>query len=667
MGKNIKQFRKNVLMAGRPGFLADFLRNCLNKEGWDTSDYQEESFNLYNPSAVMYFSYGKEEGDLSRVLEDIRTHKVEHFLYVTRGLSVQRCYEDFVLAWGKTHQQNVSVVHMPEVFGQGQQPEEGTIARLLTAAWEKKDFYLAGSDTEPASVLYAKDAAYALFSILQKKINNIRFVVESQETVSFTQIVLTVNGFAQLPQIEVAGKGEDFFVANSWQADEENTYYFVLKTKYPVLEMLKPVYKSIAGSAETVEHAEESWKTKYLPKIRPYLENIGLFLVVLFISILQGGTPVNQATGLDICYIYIIIMGIIYGKKQSMPAVLPCIALLTWGFLNSHGEIASIFYIPENLFHYSTYLFLGVFTGYVADSWQGKLESMGYKLDHMYQRYGFLQKNYEKSIEIKDKLYYQIVNSDDSIGWLYGIIQQLDTVQVENIFTQAAVITSKIMGANNIAIYVMGKDQYYLRQKVRLGDKTRQLPHSRKTEENAYIGNMLENHHLFVNHGLQLNLPDLAAPIIYNGQVIAIIEIYGMDFDQWSIYQQNLLSVTARLISMAMGKAYVYENGIQSKRFVADTRIMQEEEFARHLAGIKERAQLQHDVHNVLLELGTENVNYQELDNRLSGSIRQEDTVGIMDGNVYLLLHDTDEYGLQLVKQRLQHRGIEIKDIRELV
>ena len=654
-------------MAGSPGFLADFLRNCLNKEGWDTSDYREESFNLYSPSAVMYFSDGKEEGSLSKVLEDIRTHKVEHFLYVTRGLSVQKCYEDFVLAWGKTHQQNVSVVHMPEVFGQGQQPEEGTIARLLTAVWEKKAFYLAGSDIEPASVLYAKDAAYALFSILQKKINNRRIVVESQETVSFTQIVLTVNGFAQLPQIEVAGKGEDFFVANSWQADEEDTYHFVLKTKYPVLEMLKPVYKSLAVSAEIVEHAGESWKTKYLPKIRPYLENIGLFLVVVLISILQGGTPVNQATGLDICYIYIIIMGIIYGKKQSMPAVLLCIALLTWVFLNNHGEFASIFYISENLFHYSTYLFFGVFTGYIADGWQWKLESMGYKLDHMYQRYGFLQKNYEKSIEIKDKLYYQIVNSDDSIGWLYGIIQQLDTVQVENIFTQAAVITSKIMRANNIAIYVMGKDQYHLRQKVRLGDKTRQLPHSRKTEENAYIRNMLENHHLFVNHGLQLNLPDLAAPIIYNGQVIAIIEIYGMDFDQWSIYQQNLLSVTARLISMAMGKAYVYENGIQSKRFVAGTRIMLEEEFARHQAGIKERAQLQHDVHNVLLELGTENVNYQELDNRLSGSIRQEDTVGIMDGNVYLLLHDTDEYGLQLVKQRLQHRGIEIKDIRELV
>ncbi len=666
MGKNIKQLRKNVLLAGKLGFLAEFLQSTMSKEGWETSIFQEESFNLYNPQFVVYFSDGEIDASLSQVLAESKKHEVKQFLYITRGLSAQKCYEDFVLAWGEAHQQNVSVVHMPEVFGQGQKSEEGTIAKLWASIKENKNFSLAGSDTVPVSILYGKDAAYALFSILQKEINRKCIVIESQEEFSFTQLVLAVNSFASLPQIEIAGRGEEFSGADLWKGDEQ-VYHLVLKAKYPVLEMLEPVFKDYAKQGTALEHEKANWQTKYFTKIRPYLENIGLFLVVLLISILQGGSPVNQATGLDICYIYIIVMGIMYGKKQSMPAILPCMILLTWGLLNRHGELASIFYIPDNLFHYSTYLFLGVFTGYVADSWQGRLESIGYKLNHMWQRYGFLQKNYEKSVAIKDKLYYQIVNSDDSIGWLYGIIQQLDTVQVENIFTQAAVITSKIMGANNIAIYVMGKDQYYLRQKVRLGDKTRQLPHSRKTEDNAYIRNMLENHHLFVNHGLQLNLPDLAAPIIYNGQVIAIIEIYGMDFDQWSIYQQNLLSVTARLISMAMGKAYVYENGIQSKRFVADTRIMQEEEFAIHLAGIKERAQLQHDVHNVLLELGTENVNYQELDNRLSGSIRQEDTVGIMDGNVYLLLHDTDEYGLQLVKQRLQHRGIEIKDIRELV
>lgn len=666
MEKNIKQFRKNVLIAGQAGFLGGFLQGCLNKEGWGAIACQDEGFSLYNPWAVIYFSDGRIDASLSQVLAKCHEHRVKRFLYVTRGLPRQQCYEDFVLEWGKIQQQNVTVVHMPEIFGEGQKPEEGTIARLLDAVKENKKFYLAGSDTEPASVLYAKDGAYALFSILQKDIDNSRIAVESQEEISFTQLVLAINGFAPLPQIEVAGKGEDFFAADRWEADEQ-AYHLVLRTKYPVLQMLKPVYESLGTLALAAEHDGNGRESAYLSSFRPYLENIGLFVVVLIVSILQGGSPVNQATGLDICYLYIIVMGIVYGKKQSMPAVLPCMALLIWGFLNRHGELASIFYIPENLFHFSTYLFLGVFTGYVSDSWQSRLDSMRYKLEHMHQRYGFLRENYEKAIAIKDKLYSQIVNSDDSIGWLYGIIQQLDTVQVENIFTQAAVITGKIMGTNNIAIYVMGKDQFYLRQKVRLGEKTRQLPHSRRTEDNAYIRNMLENHHLFVNHGLALNLPDLAAPIIYDGQVIAIIEIYGMDFDQWNIYQQNLLSVTARLISMAMGKAYAYESGIQGRRFVENTRIMQSDEFAKYQSGIKSRAQLQDDVHNVLLELGTDNWSYQELDNRLSGAIRQEDAVGIMDGKIYLLLQDTDEYGLQLVKQRLQHRGIEIKDIRELV
>ncbi|MBR0329299.1 MAG: GAF domain-containing protein, partial [Selenomonadaceae bacterium] len=414
------------------------------------------------------------------------------------------------------------------------------------------------------------------------------------------------------------------------------------------------------------EQASEKENSR-LEKYKPYLENIGLFVVIAILSVLQGKNPVNSATGLDIAYIYIIIMGILYGKKQSLPAVLPSMALLTWGLLNQHGEISSIFYVPENIFHYSTYLFLGVFTGYISDSWRSQIDSLGYKLNHFARRYSFLQENYQKSIEIKDKLYHQIINSDDSIGWLYGIIRQLDTVEVEDIFTQAAAVTGRIMGTQNVAIYVMGKDQFYLRQKVRLGDRTAQLPHSRRTEDNPYIMDMLANHHLFVNHGLQLGLPDLAAPIIYDGRMIAVIEIYGMNFEQWSIYQQNLLSVTSRLISMAMGKAYLYEEGIQSRRFVPQTRILQPEEFAKLEKGLRTRAALQENVRNVLLELSCAGMSYQELDSRLSGAIRQEDAVGLKEDRVFLLLHDVDDTGMQLVRQRLLHRGIEVLESRELV
>ncbi|MCI7612617.1 MAG: hypothetical protein MSS66_06475 [Selenomonadaceae bacterium] len=699
MSNNKNAFRRSVLFAGNSGFMKESLQEKLQKEGWDVVGQEEDSFKLYNPQIVIYFA-GKDCGqDMLQVMHDARQYNVERFLYVASAGARQAYCEDFVLAWSREHGLQSSVVVLPEVFGSGISSDDSIIARLFCAACRQEKFQLHGRDDVPVPLLYLEDASHAILMIIQQDVKKERIVVSSEEAMSFTQVVLTLNGFVNLPQIEVLGQGNEFSPVaaysraeesgqagddGSYSRDSSDSYDFTIRPKYHAAEMLKPVYEWYAlhdgeGAGEADDsglgpddEAEADGKPSEgedskLERFKPYLENIGLFVVIVIISILQGNTPVNFATGLDVAYIYIIIMGVLYGKQQSLPAVLPSMALLTWGLLNQHGEISSIFYVPENIFHYSTYLFLGVFTGYISDSWRSQLSSLGYKLNHFARRYSFLQENYQKSIEIKDKLYHQIINSDDSIGWLYGIIRQLDTVEVEDIFTQAAAVTGRIMGTQNVAIYVMGKDQFYLRQKVRLGDKTAQLPHSRKTEDNPYIMDMLANQHLFVNHGLQLGLPDLAAPIVYDGRVIAVIEIYGMNFEQWSIYQQNLLSVTSRLISMAMGKAYLYEEGIQSRRFVPQTRILQPEEFAKLEKGLLARAALQENVRNVLLELSCAGMSYQELDSKLSGAIRQEDAVGLKEDRVFLLLHDVDDTGMHLVRQRLLHRGIDVLESRELV
>lgn len=689
MSNNKNNFRRSVLFAGNSGFMKESLKEKLEKEGWDVVGAGEDSFKLYNPQIVVYFA-GRDCGqDMLQVLYAARQYHAGRFLYVTSAGARQEYSEEFVLAWSREHGVQSSVVILPEVFGKGIASDDSVIARFFCAACEQEKFQLHGRDDVPVPVLYSEDAAHAILMIIQQELKQERIAVSSEEAMSFMQVVLTVNGFVNLPQVDVLGQGKEFsWIADGAECAEDAEgkacYELRLRPKYRAAEMLKPVYEWYAthggaGAADTgsqsgtadgddrePEQASEKENSR-LEKYKPYLENIGLFVVIVILSFLQGKTPVNSATGLDIAYIYIIIMGILYGKKQSLPAVLPSMALLTWGLLNQHGELASIFYVPENMFHYSTYLFLGVFTGYISDSWRGQVNSLGYKLNHFARRYSFLQENYQKSIEIKDKLYHQIINSDDSIGWLYGIIRQLDTVEVEDIFTQAAAVTGRIMGTQNVAIYVMSKDQFYLRQKVRLGDRTAQLPHSRRTEDNPYIMDMLANHHLFVNHGLQLGLPDLAAPIIYAGRMIAVIEIYGMNFEQWSIYQQNLLSVTARLISMAMGKAYLYEEGIQSRRFVPQTRILQPEEFAKLEKGLRTRAALQENVRNMLLELSCAGMSYQELDNKLSGAIRQEDAVGLKEDRVFLLLYDVDDTGMQLVRQRLLHRGIEVLESRELV
>lgn len=668
MSKKNNEFRKKLLLAGRPGFIKPYLITRLNKEGWDVVDLEGDAFTLHNPEMVLYFSDGVGDENLITVMQESTKSKVGRFVYINSYTREnQSSYEDFVLTWGREHGLKVQIISLPELYGPGQEAHEGVLARLFLAACEGKGMQLCGRDDVKVNLLYIADAAYGIYATIQQELREEHVNICAEEKISFTELVLLFNGIAQLPNIEIVEGGTDFTDVGYHAASD-----MVIRQKYHLKDMLKSTLeayqKELAGPTE--EELAEKKKKEQFAKIKPYLENVGLFVVVVIISIFQGNTPVNYATGLDITYLYLIIMGILYGKKQSMPAIIPAICLLAWSLLSHHGEMASLLYLPENILHFTTYLFVGVFTGYIRDSWQGQLDSAGYKLSHMEQMYDFLKKNYHDSIAIKDKLYHQIINSDDSIGWLYGIIQQLDTVEVENIFTQAAAVTGRIMGTNNIAIYVMGKDQYYLRQKVRLGEKTVNLPHSRKTSEFSYIVNMLENQRLFVNHGLQLGAPDLAAPIIYAGNIIAVIEIYDMNFDQWSIYQQNLLSVTARLISMAMGKAYMYEEGVQSRRFIAHTRILQEAEFAKLQNGLRQRAALQDNVRNMLLELRMEGVaqdNYQELDNLLSGAIRQEDAVGVQDGKVYLLIHDADETGLELVKKRLLHRGIDVVDSRELI
>lgn len=671
MNKTGEKFQRHIILAGNTDFLGKCMEEKLQKEGWSVIPLKEEddTFTLYNPQIVLFFSGKAYMQNLVQVMQNALRHGAERFLYVTGCSQRQKVFEDFVVRWSRENGLQSSVIVLPESFGCGQPEDASVIARLFRSVCRREKFELHGRSDTCVPVLYSEDAAYAIVSIIQQKFMQERLFVVSEETLCFSQILQAMNDFGVFPQADILEKGPEF--APETIAPDEGSYILPFKPKFDATKQLRTVYeayaKESAPDADEGSPAEGDAGPSPLERLKPYLENIGLFALMVIISIFQGKTPVNSATGLDICFLYIIVMGILYGKQQSLPAVALSMALLTWGIWSQQGYLASIFYMPEYIFHYSMYLFFGAFTGYIADNWKSRFDSLGHKLEAVGRRLSFLQRNYRTSIKIKDTLYHQIVNSDDSIGWLYNITRELNSVEVEEVFTQAAAITGRIMGTDNVAIYSMEQGEFYLRRKVRLGDKTVNLPRSRKTEDTPYILDMLANQHLFVNHGLQTGVPDLAAPIVYDGSVIAVIEIYGLDFEQWSIYQQNLLSVTARLISMAIGKAYLYEEGIQDRRFVPQTRILQAAEFDKLEKGLKARSALQDNAKIVMMELDCAGLSLQEMDHKLSGAIRREDALGLRDDRLFLLLYDISDEGILPVRQRLAHRGINVLESRELV
>ena len=127
-----------------------------------------------------------------------------------------------------------------------------------------------------------------------------------------------------------------------------------------------------------------------------------------------------------------------------------------------------------------------------------------------------------------------------------------------------------------------------------------------------------------------------------------------------TLAQQNLVSLTARLIASAMGKAYRYEESRQSSKYLPNTRILQEAEFYKIRLEIVERCQMQQvPVPIEFLRLELAGRSYEEMDQLLAATARAEDFLGLYDGELYLLLIDIAKDTVENVRQRLRQKGIQ--------
>ena len=353
-------------------------------------------------------------------------------------------------------------------------------------------------------------------------------------------------------------------------------------------------------------------------------------------------------------------LGLLYGKQHSLPAVgLSCL-LLGYSLLIGGTDVISLLYLPEYLLHFASYLFVGVLTGYITDTRDRELEGERYKCTRTLERYDFLYKMYQESISIKDKLYRQITNSNDSIGRVYRIVKRLDSVEPENVFTHAVAVTAEIMEAENVVLYVKGSNPWYFRQKIRRGPAVEELPRSLKVEATPYLRDMIADKRLFVNRQLEEGMPDIAAPIVYEDEVIAVVELHALDFDLWTFYRQNLLSMTARLIATAIGHAYFYEQAVQEKRFIPGTqRILREEQYRRIVEELEERAAApQTAMSLVYLNIGVAHRDWQALESKLTGVVRAEDYIGQVGNVAQIVLTDVNDEVVAMVQSRLKEKGI---------
>ena len=563
----------------------------------------------------------------------------------------------------------VSVLRLPELFAPGQTQEDGVIGGLFGAPIMRRPI---PCYPVPEAVSYglldARDAVFAIYQAAARDFAGAYLHIAPAAGTTVAELYQICAGFFPcMNETAEPREPQGRAVLRSALIEEQLGW----RSRRALAPGLKETYEAMeaARSANTDDLralARRARLARLRQRIVPYAENTAGALVTFGISYLQSGSSVNSMTAFDFAFLYIGTMGLLYGKGQALIAAGFSLSLLIYNGLAAGGDLVAMLYNPREFLHFVSYFFAAVLTGYFADraSYQQLADSRIKR--RLQYRYSFLENIFKENLTIKDRLYRQIVNSDDSIGRLYRIVSRLDSVETENLYTQTASVTADILSVKDIVVYIVGEGGWYLRQKVRLGTKTHDLPRSVRVEDNPYLVQMLEEKKIFVNRDLIKGLPDLAAPIVYEGRVIAVLQIYHLDFEQWSLYQQNLLSITARLVASSLGRAYEWEKETADRKYHEGTRILNREEFEKVIEEFRERRRMQPDYPVTLLAVNVDGRSYSELDRQIAHSIRGEDFIGATAEGVSLLLPDVAGKTLDMVRERLAKVGVETGESQAL-
>lgn len=608
--------------------------------------------------------------------------------------------ETLALAW-KAEGLPVTIVRLPELCGEGLAAGDGFLGAFVAAALGdegsaqdtgKKASGKATDTTEsakntkttvrvngPQEFIVARDAAYGLWSAVECGYSDDVLHLGGGQGFGFDTLAAEVRTLlpegTKLPEAVQERGGQaalSLSYGHSFLDSARAATVLGWQPRCDIREGVRASVQSVLDQHEAARRAERDAARKGRAKrlwrrAVPYVENLAGAVLMCLIAYVQGGSPVNRTIPVDFNFVYIGAFGLLYGKRQAVISVAASLAILIIG-LTSHGaELVSLLYNPIELLHFVSYLFVGVLTGYFADRADYERAANAWKEQRAAERQSFLKNLFQESVRVKDRMYRQIVNSEDSIGRVYRIVRRLDSVEEENLYTQTAAVTADVLNVQNVAVYVVSRDGHYLRQKVRMGTAAAQRPHSLRVDDNAYLTDMFRTQRVFANRALEDGVPDLAAPVVYDERVIAVIEIYDLDFGQWSYYEQNLLSLTARLVAASIGRAWHFEQEAAEKRYLPGTRILKASEFEKILRELAERRRVTKDNPAALLPVVTADLSLEEIDERLSHCIRTEDFAGEYDGGVALLLPDVAGDTLRLVRDRLARAGVETDEGRAVV
>ncbi|MGE5397287.1 MAG: NAD-dependent epimerase/dehydratase family protein [Chitinophagales bacterium] len=437
---------------------------------------------------------------------------------------------------------------------------------------------------------------------------------------------------------------------------------------YSLEEGLRQTFDWRFTNRERISNEKAVKKTKFVSRmansvILPYVENMLLLAGFLGLSYVSKGT-LDETAASYLIY-YIVIIGIVHGSRQLIISVLVSCAYYIFASMMHGRDIISLLYNTGSVLQLAFFILIGLLIGYFVDRKNQTIMEAANRFNLLKDRYKFLNEIHKQTMVIKDELQSQIANSEDSFGKIYNLTSQLDNVDSDNVFYSAISVIETVMKTDGVVLYTLGTSGCHLRLKAKSNKTGFEMPKSIKLDNHAYFQKVIAQKSVSVNDQFDPDIPIITGPILDSGQVVALVMLYDLPFQNLTLYHINLFCTVIKLISASIARASRYEEALAQQKLVPGTNLLKED-YLMNLIRVKQDARKRFGIEFKLLRSRTVEHDLKQLSSIIEKNLRDNDHAGLAsDGNIYIVLSETEGPAALAVIDRLKNVGIDFYLVNE--
>lgn len=597
---------------------------------------------------------------------------------------------------------DVVVLRLDHLYGIPKYPNEmdDVCAKMIMEALETGEITLDGGSTvrvedelgvpetiaagnftidseKSVSLLAIPDAVDFIYQVLSaKECGRSLYQISRYYSMTKTEIAEKIrdclrgrNGEEKVALVTRADKKENSVMLTEHSFGEEFNMHIIHAPSQMIPELVDYLKRNYSRFSRLADHREsltdrlKNSVHELIHAMIPFVENMICFIPFFMLNNRAVGNELFQ--DLDFYLLYVLLFAIVHGQQQAIFSSLLAIA----GYCFRQMYNRSGF---DVILDYHTYvwmvqlLILGFTVGYMRDQLRSIRDEYEGEIEFLKKQLRDMSDINRSNVRVKEVLSDHLINQNDSMGKIYDITVQLNQYQPAEVLFYAAEVLAKIMRSGDVAIYTVA-NRSYARLFSSTSANARKLGNSINYTEMTEMYGALAEHKVYINKKMDTQYP-LMADAIYaeDDEMQLILMVWDIPWERMTLGQADMLAITGFLIQNAVLRSNRYIAALSQQRYIPDTHILEPDAFAE-LVDAFLRARSRNLTSCALLNIDIAGISETQADEGLAKLVRQTDYVGkVSDGNLQVLLANTDASGVGFVKQRFEEAGF-ICQIEETV